>query len=124
MDIHYPIFIKDKDGWMRMLNSKEEFHDLEEIDIENREYTAWDARGLPLELYMDNDRIEIKTLSDFLELNKLKEAILNYAKIGRPKVQFVYLGQQDNMIELFNAAEKHIESGRFIYKIKHLFKKT
>ena len=124
MEVSFPIFIKDRDGWMGILNTFKEVQiELEEIDIEDKEYASWDARGLPLEFYMDKREIKIKILSETPQLQELKGVMLNYAKLGRPRVPFVYSEQQDNMVELFKAVEEHINSGRFINKLRRLFKK-
>jgi hypothetical protein len=48
----FPVFVKSKDsGDVNSYNSvKEMLRALEQIDVENEEYQAWDATGLPLKL--------------------------------------------------------------------------
>ncbi len=123
MDVYYPIFIKDKDGWMRILNTFEEIQvELEKIDILDKEYIIWDSKSLPLEFYLEREKIKIKILSETPQVERLKDSILNYAKLGRPKVSFAYSGPEDNIVELFKAVEEHIRAGSFIYKLKSFFK--
>jgi len=47
----FPVFVKSKDsGDVNSYNSvKEMLRALEQIDVENDEYQAWDATGLPAE---------------------------------------------------------------------------
>jgi hypothetical protein len=124
MEICYPIFVKDQDGWVSILNRFEDLQvKLEKIDIEDKEYTTWDAEGLPVELYLDQKEMKVKALSDENRQDELKEAILNYAKLARPKVPFFYSGTEKSMVELFEAVEKHIKNGRFVQKVKRLFHK-
>jgi len=119
MEIRWPVFLKDRDGWMNILKSMDQIQvELEEIDIRDNEYTTWDSRGLPLQLYLDEGKIKIRFLSEEVQLDKLKEAILNYAKLYRPEAPFVYHGFEDNIIELFKAVEEHIKIGRK-YKIEN-----
>jgi hypothetical protein len=124
MEISYPIFIKDRDGWMSILNECREIQDkLERVDIEDEEYTAWDANALPLDFYLDKDKIKARVLSKSPQLDEIREAILNYAKLAKPKVPFVHFGSEKDMIELFLAIEKHIKNHSFAQRIKRLFHK-
>jgi hypothetical protein len=86
--------------------SKLEYH-LEVIDIENNEYIGWDKEGKPIELYLDNGKIRVRSQSEIPEKEKLKEALLNYAKIRNPKKEFKDQGW--DVVELFQKVEKHIE---------------
>ena len=48
----FPVFVRSKDSSdVESYNSIEDMcHHFERIDIENKEYDAWDATGLPLDL--------------------------------------------------------------------------
>ncbi len=124
MTVKYPIFGQGRDKWMFIIEkeSKLDYH-LEAIDIENKEYVGWDSEGKPVEFYLDNNKIKICCLSNESKLEELKKAILNYAKLARPKVPFSYSGSEDNIFELFKAVEEHIQDGSFVYKLKRLFRK-
>jgi len=108
-----------------ILDSKQLNSCCERIDVKDGLYTGWDIDGYPIELFWDNRlKVIVKITRSESEINKLKEAILNYAKLYRPKVPFMYFDHQDNIIELFKAAEEHIKAGResFTQKLRHLFK--
>lgn len=113
MKINYPLFLQDRDKWMFVIKDSVELNShLEHIDIEDKEYIAWDMAGLPLELYLDQREIKVTTVFNESQVDKLKEAILSYAKLAGPKVPFVYHGSEGNIIELFKAVEEHIKIGR------------
>lgn len=114
MQIEYPIFVKDRDSWVSIVHN--DINELEIIDVEDREFVGcWDKNGLPLRLYLEGDEkkkeIKVEVESDITQLDKLKEAILGYAKLARPKESFNYFGPQDNVVELFKAAEDYIKIG-------------
>ncbi len=119
MVIKYPIFGQDRDKWMFMIDVESDLNScLEVIDIENKEYIGWDQMGVPIEFYLDNGKIKIKIFSEDAQLERLKEAILDYAAVARPKVPFKDSGLTDNVINLFNAVEGHIKDSGLIGKIK------
>jgi hypothetical protein len=124
MEIRYPIFLQDRDNYIYMISSVKELNEeLENIDIEEKEYIAWDAKGMPLKLYSEQKEIKVVMLSSAPQLEELKDAILYYVRLARPKVTFVYSGPENDMVELFKAVEEHIKAGSFTHKVKHLFKK-
>jgi hypothetical protein len=126
MSVKFPIFGQDKDKSIFIIEteSKLSYH-LENIDIENKEYIGWDSDGKPVEFYLDNNEIKVRSLSSESKLEELKQAILDYAQLYRPKVPFNYSGS--NVVELFKTVEEHIDQGRFSYritkKLKSLWKK-
>lgn len=125
MEINYPIFLMDRDKWMFIIHNTTELNShLEHIDIEDKEYSGWDINAFPLELYLEQKEIKVRHISSEPQLNRLKEAIFNYAKLARPKVPFVYSGPEDNVIELFKAVEEHIMAGSFTQKLKRFLFKT
>lgn len=124
MEIEYPIFLQDRDNYVYMITSVEELNEeLETIDIEEKEYRAWDAKGMQLELYLERKEIKVVMLANAPQLEELKDAILNYSRLAKSKAPFIYSGKEDNMAELFKAVEEHIRAGWITYKIKRLFKK-
>lgn len=121
MEIYYPIFIRDTDGWMSMLSSREEMATLEETDIKDKEYNIWDSKGVPLELFINGaGGVDIKILSETIQIKELIKAILEYAKLGRPNTLFVNSSHNDNVVELFKAVEAYVNSGRIGNKIRQL----
>jgi hypothetical protein len=80
--MNFPVFVLAKDcGEVLRFNSIEEMqHELEEIDIENGEYTAWDRAGTPLKpsvqkpiwLHIEAENLKVKHL-------QLREALMQYA---------------------------------------------
>ena len=124
METIYPIFLQDKDNYIYMINSVRELNEkLENIDIEEKEYMAWDEKGIPLELYLEQKEIKTVMFANAPQLEELKDAILSYVRLARPKVSFVYSGPENDMVELFKAVEEHIKAGSFAHSVKHLFKK-
>ncbi|MFA5087674.1 MAG: hypothetical protein WC552_01415 [Candidatus Omnitrophota bacterium] len=117
MGVKFPIFGQDKEKSMFIIetSSKLSYH-LENIDIENKEYIGWDGDGKPIEFYLDNNEIQVRYLSSEPESQQLKQAILDYARLGRPKTPFEYSGS--NVVNLFRTAEEHIAQGKVSYKIK------
>lgn len=117
MSIKFPIFGQDKDKSIFIIETKFKLsYHLENIDIENKEYIGWDSDGKPIEFYLENNEIKVCCLSNESKLKELKQAILDYAQLYRPKVPFDYSGS--NVVDLFKAAESHISQGRLSYKIK------
>lgn len=94
-----------------MVTNSKELNFYERIDIEEGLYEGWDKRGYPLKIiweYRVGPKVEIS--KEVIELDKLRDVILNYAKRYRPKNPFIYSGPEDNMVELFKAIEKHISN--------------
>jgi hypothetical protein len=107
---------------MYKLSSIDEVNnELEITDIEDEEYTVWDLEGKPLEFYLDQGEIKIKVCSDKSQLNKLKEAILNYAKKARPKYSFVFTGERSDLVGLFEEVEGFIKKQGIFRRTKRLF---
>lgn len=50
MQIHFPLFVRAKDcGEIKKINSVYDLQrEVEQIDVENGEYEAWDTEGLPV----------------------------------------------------------------------------
>lgn len=120
MIIKYPLFMKDREGWMYLLFSEKDINDyLEPVDIEDKEYDGWDIEGRPVELFMEDKRIKAKYISEDRDLDAIKAAILHYADIGT-EVPFEYEETEMDPLELFNEAKEHIKihKKRLIKRIK------
>ena len=110
MEISYPVFYQDQDGWMCMLNSLQEIQtQIEQNDVYDEEYKVWDAKGRVLELYLDKKEIEVRMLSSKSRLEELRKAILHYAEVAKPKVSFITTSVDNDVVKLFSTVEKHIE---------------
>ena len=82
MIMNFPVFVLAKDcGEVSRFNSIEEMQrQLEEIDVQNGEYTAWDGTGTPLSLSVQNPvwlRIEPQTLKP--QQGQLRDALMQHA---------------------------------------------
>jgi hypothetical protein len=121
VNIKYPIFGKADDRSIFMIDteSKLNYH-MENIDVENKEYIGWDSDGRPVEFYLDNNKIRARYLSNESKLGELKQSIFDYARSYKSEVPFDYSGT--DVVDLFKAAEEHINQGKFWYKISKNFK--
>ena len=108
----YPVFLQDRDKWVYIIESESGLSFLEAIDIENKEYIGWNVTGVPIDLYLDKGEIIIRTLSEMPQLEKLKKAILDYASIVNPKIPFSYYGNENDITDLFRAAERHRKTNK------------
>lgn len=82
MSTNFPVFVLAKDcGEVSRFNSIEEMQlELEEIDVENGEYTAWDRTGSPLRLSVQKPvwlRIQPETSKP--QRSQLRDALMQYA---------------------------------------------
>lgn len=114
MEARYPLFILEKDDLsVRMIKDSSELSWYEQIDIEEGLYVGWDVFGHPLELFWERKiGPQIRLVNDSRQIDKLKESILNYANLARPRISFVYFGPKDDVVALYKAAEEHIKAGR------------
>lgn len=84
MSVNFPVFLLAKDcGEVSCFNSIEEMqHQLEEIDVENDEYTAWDRTGAPLALSVQKPVwLRIEPESSKLGQSQLRDALVKYAAV-------------------------------------------
>jgi hypothetical protein len=82
MGILFPVFVLVKDsGDVERFDSIDQMQrQLEEIDIENHEYDAWDSAGVPLRLQVQEPVwLAISPLGDRAQ-EDLRAALLSYAK--------------------------------------------
>jgi len=80
--MNFPVFVLAKDcGEVSRFNSVEELQrQLEEIDVENDEYAAWDRTGTSLKLSVQKPvwlRIEPEALKP--QQSQLRDALMQYA---------------------------------------------
>ena len=124
MEPQYPVFILANDDLSinMIMDPKQLSGWYEKIDVEEGLYRGWDVNGYPLRVLWDpavGTKVEI--CGDFPQEDKLREAILDFAKIYRSKISFVYSGPEDNIVELFKTVEEHIKPKTLTQKIKYLF---
>ncbi len=82
MEILFPVFVRAKDdGEVSRFGSVEAMQrELEAIDVENREYEAWDRTGLPLDLKVQNPLwLKLEPPPRAANPDQLNEAILGFA---------------------------------------------
>ena len=77
-DVQYPIFWKDREGYMYKVRSLNGFevNDVEEVA------SAWDTKGRPLYISLSGERkqsVEIELISVDPRLDQLKAAMRKYA---------------------------------------------
>jgi hypothetical protein len=120
MNVKYPIFVRDREGWMFLLSSEDNInYHLEHIDVEYNEYDGWDIGGRPVGLFIEDKRIKAKYVSEESNIEAVRKAILNYAKIAT-KVPFAHEKADNEIINLFNKVEEHIRINKtgLLKKIK------
>jgi len=123
MEIIYPIFLSDREGFMHKIDKEEKVSiELELIDIKDNEYIAWDSNGIPLTLSIAKNAIIVLPKSESREPEKLYEAIINYANISCKRSLFIPDAKSDDIIKLFNDVEEHIRKNGIWYRIRNLFK--
>jgi len=122
MKVVFPIFIQDKDKWIYMINGPLALNGLEIIDINNNEYVGWDKDGRPIELYVDNNDIKARCLSDEKQVEILKKAIMDYAAVARRKAPFCCDDIRSDMVVLFKAVEQHINNHSVFNVLKRVLR--
>jgi len=97
-----------------MTNQERNLNQYEEIDIEKGLYSGWDINGFPLKVIWNEKkrRPQVVITEQKVQLDKLKAAILEYAKFGRPDVPFKYSGSENDVVGLFTAVENHLKEGK------------
>jgi hypothetical protein len=78
----FPVFVRSKDsGDVKSYNSVEAMcRHFEQIDIENKEYDAWDATGLPLNLSVQRSSQWLRLVpASAVQPNQLAAAIAEFA---------------------------------------------
>lgn len=98
MSVNFPVFVLAKDcGEVSRFNSVEEMQrQLEEIDVENGEYAAWDRTGTPLKLSVQTPvwlLIEPEALKP--EQSQLRDALMQYAAALGVAVKIEGAGEAD-----------------------------
>ena len=80
MNFLFPVFLKDSDGYMCLIQSMDDLNShIEMVDVEANEYIGWDIRGSEIRLLPQGQSIEVKVLEKNNDLEKLKSSLLSYA---------------------------------------------
>lgn len=83
MEINFPLFVRAKDcGEIAKFNSIRELQaQVEKIDIENREYEAWDKNGLAVELKVQEPAVwlALEPATKYHDPEGLRQALLGFA---------------------------------------------
>ena len=116
-EITFPLYLVDRDHIVFMIEKPGDLsYHLERIDIEDKEYTGWDARGFPVELFLKGSEIQARLASHDARSQELKKAILRYANMG--KQPFIDSGTEDDCAKLLQAAEAHLAAQSLWKRIK------
>jgi len=79
-DVNYPIFLRDDSGHVIFIKSIAQFRcNFGKKDIVK--FTCWDSTGRPVSLFYENREIQARIISDTNESEKLRQAIIQYARI-------------------------------------------
>ena len=126
MALTFPVFLRDRDGWMYFIRAMENLdQDLERIDVEDGEYRGWDSHGWPVELSLQGPRIscEIVDLEGSPAVGELKAAIMNYATIAGPKNEPFSPSDTGDILTLFLEAEAHVKKSSIAHRLGSLFRR-
>jgi hypothetical protein len=112
MELIYPIFVRAKDcgDVLRFESVYEMQQQLEQIDVENHEYEAWDSRGLPLDLKAQKPVwLSIEPKGSEVQPGELGRALKEYG--SRVGVELV-LARMDapEFDEAFGQIKSHIKT--------------
>lgn len=125
MNIKFPIFLKDRDGYVYVVKSYDDIKkEVELIDVEEGEYIVWDSNGRLLEFYILNGEIKVRILDNEAKEEDLKKAILNYAEKFKVEKKNLDDFLEKEPFVLFMEVEKLIKDKKFLYKIKSFFSKV
>lgn len=113
MEPRFPIFLKDKDGWMYLIDSAANLGRLECVDVEEKEYTGWDVDGRHIGLGMNGDEITSTLIADGVQcLDELAKSIIDFANKMGPKGDPFHVKNVKDVLELFATAEKHANKSK------------
>ena len=124
MDIRWPIFFVDRDGYMFVCRNQAWFEGhVEQIDAEEGEYKGWDYSGQSVGVGWDakTKRPILEVHANEGKVNALLEAITRYARLLNPSEEFHPSGSDPIM--LFELAEGHGRKATFASKLKRFVKK-
>jgi len=110
MNLLYPLLILARDDRsIQKITAQSELDYFEQIDIEADEYSGWDMQAYPISLSWE-PRVGPKAeIADSVpQPHKLREAVMNYAKMYS-EVPFDCGESVSDIVELFDAVERHIE---------------
>lgn len=103
----FPVFIVSKDRkTLRRFTSLEELcHNLEQIDVENEEYDAWDGAGFRLEMFVKNEKSWLGIRPTIRGVPEFREALLRFAAASGVRVEPASLDSWTAR-ELFDAVDQ------------------
>ncbi len=107
-EITFPIFLKDTDGCVSLVPSRERYftgYYTENIDIEDGEYIGWDRTGLPLELCLTDDRPDLRITNTTPQPEALRKAIIDYGTVREMGPPDIPPDVDDPVVMLFIAEE-------------------
>jgi hypothetical protein len=110
----FPVFLRTRDsGKAKAYRSVIDMEsDLEEIDVENGEYDAWDARGTPLALSVQPERIWLGlAITAEPQPQQLTTAIAEYARRAGVDIDPTVLSRQ-NFITALERTREMVETKR------------
>lgn len=125
MNIQWPVFLVDKDGYMYICRDQAWFEgQVEQIDAEEGEYKGWDHMGQRVVVSWNTTTRKpiLQLFADTQEINALREAVVQYAKQLNPTAEFQ--PTTDDPTILFELAEAHGRKNRFTKKLKRFFRKV
>ena len=122
MNITYPIFLQGKDKYLYLFYTDAEINKhIEHIDIIDKEYTAWDSQGYPVNLSIREGKIECEIIRNTAQINDLINALTDYAKLRR--VDTSNIDYHNDVQHIFRYIENAQKKNTIIYKLSHLFQK-
>jgi len=126
-DFQFPVFVRLNDcGDVRRYNSVAEMqYDFEQIDVEYKEYGAWDANGIPLTL-------SVQKMAAWLRLEpagppkpeQLMDAIKEFARLQSVEVDTSSLSGGDfsgALEQVTSAALAKLQAKSWWQRFKHRF---
>jgi hypothetical protein len=110
MQVTFPVFILAKDDLsMDMVTEPKDLNWYEKPDINDGLYEGWDVNGYLLKISWDKRLGPIVTVcNNEPQIEKLQEAIYDYAKRYNAQESFVYSGPSNDVVALFKAVEAHV----------------
>lgn len=109
--IAFPVFIVSKDRKaLRKFTSLEELcQNLEQIDVENEEYDAWDGAGFRLEMFVKSEKLWLGIRPTTREVPEFREALIRFAATSAIPIKPA-LVDSGTALELFEAVEQAFQA--------------
>jgi hypothetical protein len=119
----FPVFLKDRDGWMYLIKLERDFARIEKIDVEGNEYSGWDFDGKRIGLKIKDGRILCFIKEGSVFFDELKAAIVMFANKAGPKSWSFRPEKTDDILDLFDGAERHAQRSQLLHKVASFFRK-